>query len=199
MLRSAWTRPPTKLCFLRAKICTKRCGLRITNTGTFESRSLTTRGRRGGALYGRKQRANKNAAGTRFGGCRHGELAPGAAQGRDHGGPAAGGGACEDVQSTKYAQRAYFAAYTRGTSSLGARKGATCTRAIIFRTSSSPRPQNGGARAYSNLGQPIVLKDPHFVYTFCCLRVRARIMGAVAQQGRDATGFSWTRSRCSRS
>ena len=30
--------------FFAAKICTKRCGLRITNTGTFESRALTARG-----------------------------------------------------------------------------------------------------------------------------------------------------------
>ena len=66
--------------------------------------------------------------------------------------------------------RAYFAAYTRGTTSVEARKGAEHMRPTSSCTSSSPRPQNGGTRAKANLGQLIVRKDPSFVDISRCLR-----------------------------
>ena len=66
--------------------------------------------------------------------------------------------------------RADFAAYTRGTSSLGARKGAARTRSMFFPTSRSRRPWNGRARAQATQGRLVVPKDQHFVDTYWGLR-----------------------------
>ena len=86
-------------------------------------------------------------------------------QGRQYGGPAAGGGICEDVKSMNYARASvYSRIYTwydlvRPTQRCDMH---ACDKISHFQL---PRPQNGGARAYSNLGQPILLKDPYFVGT----------------------------------
>ena len=77
--------------------------------------------------------------------------------------------------------RAYFTAYTRGATSVGARKGAERMRPTNSCTSSSPRPQNGGMRAKANLGQLVVCKGPSVVGISRCLgRSLARDTGRIS-------------------
>ena len=61
--------------------------------------------------------------------------------------------------------RAAFSVPPRGTSAVGVRERAERAPAPWFGSRCAPRPQNGGARAWTNQGRLVVRKDAQFVGT----------------------------------
>ena len=100
--------------------------------------------------------------------------------------------------------RAAFSVPPRGTSAVGVRERAERAPAPWFGSRCAPRPQNGGARAWTNQGRLVVRKDAQFVGTSrrlqhpraraawqqqCPMRARVEIGDAVAYFAMNARFF----------